>query len=376
MNLFFCGDIMPGGVLEYQESYVSQDVLEYLAKFDYRIGTLECALGNDEMKFDTEKMSDTCAIIYAKNSSIFRVKQLGINAVSLANNHVMDLGKEGLFNTIQILDDNGILHFGAGRNVDEAKRPIVIKTADGKSVAIIGCLFQGVAPKIYHEASKTEAGVYRTSIDEIYSDIKCLKKQYDFVVVMPHWAKEFSTLPPAYCKTYVRRMVDAGVDLVIGSHPHIINPVVSLHGVPIFYSLGNFLFPDICLAPPRPMSYPDTLSNLKRVWAYPKRIKDSVISVGKGSSRIGMSANVLIDSSVSSTYQLFALHQDNTLHLFKGFGYKVQSLRLSFYAFCMHLPFYSTICRFYLSKHNVIRKWWHSLLDVMGVSYDVKVSLD
>jgi Bacterial capsule synthesis protein PGA_cap. len=124
MKLLFCGDIMPGGVLPYQTEFVSPELREYLAGFDARIGTLEAAIGTD-FPFDPVKVNGRQNIVYAREEDFFRVKDLGFNVVSLANNHMMDLTEQGLSNTIKLIRENGIKSCGAGANVEEASRPAV-----------------------------------------------------------------------------------------------------------------------------------------------------------------------------------------------------------------------------------------------------------
>lgn len=91
MKLFFCGDIMPGGVLSYQNNYITTELKEYMKDFDFRIGTLEAAIGTN-LPYDPVKMAGRQNIIYARDEVFFRVKDMGFDVVSLANNHVWVLG--------------------------------------------------------------------------------------------------------------------------------------------------------------------------------------------------------------------------------------------------------------------------------------------
>ena len=100
MRIFIGGDIMPGGVLPYQETYIDEGLKAMLSQYDFRVGTLECAIG-DGLPFDDEKIKGRANIIYARTEDLSRVKELGFDVVSLANNHVFDLGVEGLRNTMQ-----------------------------------------------------------------------------------------------------------------------------------------------------------------------------------------------------------------------------------------------------------------------------------
>ena len=121
------GDIMPGGVLAgIDEGYVSQEVLGVLQSGDIRVGTLETAIGNIPA-FSNEKMSRKCDVIYALDHDLIKLKDLGFDVVSLANNHFFDLGPDGGEHAVRLLDEMGILHVGAGKNIEEASSPVVIK---------------------------------------------------------------------------------------------------------------------------------------------------------------------------------------------------------------------------------------------------------
>ena len=126
---------MPGGVLPYQTAYIDKDLQDYMSRFDFRIGTLECAIGND-LPYDEVKMQGRMNIIYARNEDLFRIKEMGFDVVSLANNHVWDMGEAGLRNTMRQLDELGIRYCGAGMNIEEATRPVVLQK-EGVSVAIL-----------------------------------------------------------------------------------------------------------------------------------------------------------------------------------------------------------------------------------------------
>lgn len=360
MKLLFCGDFVPGGMLHYQKEYVSTKFLDYIHDFDIRICTLECAIGTD-IPYDEAKRKSTNAIVYSTDEDFYRIKELGFDIVSLANNHITDLGKEGLENTIKKLDENGILHFGAGMNYEEAKRPSVI-TLEETNIAFIGCLFQGVAPTIFHAATENEYGVYQTDLETIQEDIRLAKEKYDKVIVMPHWAQEYNYMPPIYCYDYAKKMIDAGADAIIASHPHIVNPRIKYKGKDIYFSLGNFLFPDICLEVPRPMCYPkknNDVLNLPKVWAYPSGISQPSIAVWKKCNRVGMIVDFTIDKkskTYHSEYKLVLLGYDNILRLYEGVASLLVKFRLSLFALCIKHPKYSFIRRMYLSRWNIIRR--------------------
>lgn len=289
MDIFFCGDVMPGGVLPYQENYISDELKDYLKSFDFRIGTLEAAIGTD-LPFDEVKMKGRQNIIYARDEDFFRVKEMGFDVVSLANNHVWDLGEEGLKNTIRLLDENGIRYCGAGMNIEEASKPVVIEK-DDISVAILAYCMYGNPWLGYVElAGPNKAGVNPLEIERVVSDIREAKKKYDKVIVMPHWGREYRYDPLPECAYMAKQMVEAGADAVLGSHPHHIQPLITHKRRPICFSMGNFLFPDFFMYPPRPIWYPakdEDMTDIKRVEAYPFPISEPILQVWDKESRIG-----------------------------------------------------------------------------------------
>lgn len=374
MKICFCGDIMPGGVLPYQEKYIDGELMTYLQSFDLRVGTLECGVGTN-IPFDEKKMAQTMGVVFIRDEDLFRLKELDINVVTLANNHAFDLGLRGMENAVALLDKMGVKHCGAGHDIEEAKKPAVVEK-DGKTYAFIGCMIDVPSPVMFHKASKTEFGVYQVSIDVLEKHIANIKRIYDYVFVLPHWGEEHSYYPPVYCKDCAKRMIDAGADAVIGSHPHIVNPVSSYRGKHIYYSLGNFLFPDKCMKVPRPMYYPETIeecNSLKRVWTFPYRIKENVVAVWHGRNRIGMVAEFDIKGKnrIKTKQRLTKLTKDNVLF---GYHSNVFSLRFYILGCLMKLPRYSLVRRALSSRYNLAGRFLNKLnafnIPVKAVEYE------
>lgn len=299
MNLLFCGDIMPGGVLPYQDGYISPELQEFMRSFDYRIGTLEAAIGTN-LPYDSVKMKGRQNIIYARNDDFYRVKEMGFDVVSLANNHVWDLGEEGFKNTIRMLDDNGIKYCGAGMNEEDASKPAIVEK-DGMKTAILAyCMFGNKYLGYVKLAGKDTPGVNPLIIKRVINDIRDAKTKYDKVVIMPHWGREYMCEPLFECIKMAKQMVRAGADAVIGSHPHQIQPLVYFGGKPICFSLGNFLFPDFYMYPPRPIWYPDSIDEIgdvEDVVGYPFPIEKPIRQVWNPSSRYGCSMGLQIDEN-------------------------------------------------------------------------------
>lgn len=317
MKLFFCGDIMPGGVLPYQNNYITEELKGYMQSFDFRIGTLEAAIGTN-LPYDPVKMVGRQNIIYARDEDFFRVKEMGFDLVSLANNHVLDLGKEGLKNTIINLDNAGIKHIGGDMDDVTAAKPVIL-SKDGISVAIFAyCL--GPQYLGYVEfAGKNKAGTNPFEIVRVLDEIKNAKEKYDHVIVMPHWGREYRIEPIGECIMYAQQMIRAGADAVLGSHPHVVQPCIKYkHGF-ICFSMGNFLFPDFYMFPPRPIWYPDSsvdLSGIEDTYNYPFPIEKPLRRVWKNISRYGCVADVTIEKdSLNVTYRYVQLSHDNVVGL-------------------------------------------------------------
>ena len=320
MNIFFCGDIMPGGVLPYQDNYIAPDLMEYMKGFDFRIGTLEAAIGTG-LPYDSVKMNGRQNIIYARNEDFFRVKEMGFDVVSLANNHVWDLGEEGLKNTIYILNENGIKYCGAGVDIEEASRPVVVEK-EGISVAIFAYCMYGNKYLGYVElAGKNKAGINPLDIEKVVVDIKNAKQKYDKVIVLPHWGREYRYNPLPECVQMAKQMVDAGADAVFGSHTHQMQPLIKYKRKPICFSMGNFLFPDFYMYPPRPIWYPESIEDVKGVKdvvGYPFPIEEPIRQVWNPVSRYGCVISLGIKKDTTSVKCCFVHSSDDNVEGFRN----------------------------------------------------------
>lgn len=340
MKIIFLGDIMPGGILPYQKEYYDSDIKAYLDTFDFRVGTLESAIG-DNLSFEEKKMEGRMNIIYSKNEDLVRLKELNINVVSLANNHIFDLGINGFKNTVKLLRENKILYCGAGLNLEEASRPVIIKK-EGKEVAILSfCDYHEEAVAYVPVASNTSFGINPLKIDKVIHDIKKYKSQCDYVFILPHWGIEYSNFPMKASKQLAYAMIEAGADLIIGSHTHRVQPMVKYNGVSIYFSLGNFLFPDFYINVPRPIWYPDKsydISSIETTYEYPFPVRKPLKRVWKSFSRIGMVVELQCDSAVRSESKFTVLSKDNIISLTKDFSLEC---KLKLIGILVRLPFYN-----------------------------------
>jgi len=303
MNLLFCGDIMPGGVLPYQDKYIDSDLLGFMHGFDFRIGTLECAVGTG-LAPDETKMKGNKNIVYARNEDFYRLLEMKFDVVSLANNHVFDLGEEGLRNTIKLLEENNIAYCGAGMNIKQASQPAVIHFK-GKSLAFIAaCMFGNKYLGYIELAAENKSGVNPLEIERICSDIKQAKQKYDYVFVLPHWGREHMLYPMNDCIGMAKRMIDSGADGIFGSHAHVPQPKIKYSGKPVCFGMGNFLFPDFYMYPPRPIWYPDNdidFSSIQERKGYPDEIEVPSKATWGSLERVGEVVSVGINRNKIKT---------------------------------------------------------------------------
>lgn len=252
----FVGDITPGGVFV-RAGGIEKEVIDYMSSFDIRIGTLESAFGNGMTLCHKKNTPELGTIIFSPDESVKMLLDLGINVVSLANNHSCDCDLEGLYHTMELLDKNGILHFGAGHNAEEASKPAVLK-CKGKTICLLGYL------KEYHYFYRGEGyhptdqvgGVNIYEKEKVVADVRRYKALYDYVFVMPHWGKEGSIYPKLQEVEDARQIIDAGADGVIASHAHIVQPTIRYRNKVLAMNLGNFAFPDRYVVKPRISYYP------------------------------------------------------------------------------------------------------------------------
>ena len=202
---------------------------------DFNIANLECAITDEPITPDDKEWTFALPSKYVNV-----IKDAKINLLTLANNHILDFGEKALLNTIKVLDDNGILHIGAGKNISEADK-VYIKEIEGKRYAFVAA--SAVIPKESWKANEKRAGVsngYDTLA--ICTRINRLKAYVDKVIVYMHWGGELEPVSRELQRIIGRRLVDAGADLVVGTHAHVVQEIEYYNNVPIVYSLGNFIY--------------------------------------------------------------------------------------------------------------------------------------
>lgn len=171
------------------------------------------------------------------------LNDMGANLVSLANNHAYDYGEISLLDSLDTLNQLGIPYVGAGRNLEEASRPVYL-TADGLTIGFVAATqIERMPSPDTKGATETSAGVFRClEIDGLLESVREAKESSDFVVAFVHWGTEGTDELDHWQLEQAPQIAEAGADLIIGAHPHVLQPVGYCGTVPVVYSLGNFLF--------------------------------------------------------------------------------------------------------------------------------------
>ncbi len=164
------------------------------------------------------------------------IADAGFNVVTLANNHIMDYGKEGCLNTIEVMKRYKIDTVGAGEDIKEARKTLY-KQSQGKTLALINC-----CEHEFSIADECSAGANPMNPIHQYYAITKAKKQADFVLVIVHGGHEYYQLPSPRMQETYRFFIDAGADAVINHHQHCFSGYEYYHDKPIIYGLGNFCF--------------------------------------------------------------------------------------------------------------------------------------
>ena len=179
----------------------------------------------------------------AKPENVSFLHDIGVDIVSLGNNHAYDFGPDALMDTFDILEKAKIPYVGAGRNISEAMKPVYYKV-NGRTIAFTSATqIERFSNPDTKEATEDSPGVLRTlDPSRMLTCIRDAEENSDFVVVYVHWGSENTDLVDDSQKKLAADYVAAGADLIIGDHSHCLQGIDYVEGVPVIYSLGNFWF--------------------------------------------------------------------------------------------------------------------------------------
>ena len=223
------GDISQGIMPEVIERMQAADIMALNNEFAYSNRGTPTA----DKQFTFRARPETAAYL----------TDLGVDIVSLANNHAYDYGPTALEDTLDTLRETGIPYVGAGRNIDEARKPVYYIVGDLKIAFVSATQIERLDTPDTKEATETSPGVFRCwNGARLMETIREAAQNSDFVVAYIHWGTENQAeLDWAQLKQ-APELIAAGANLVIGDHPHCLQPIGVIQGVPVIYSLGNFWF--------------------------------------------------------------------------------------------------------------------------------------
>lgn len=235
------GDIMLAGSGEkiYRKhgyDYPFGATKEILKQGDILLGNLEAPITASGSEFTEKRFRFKTSLKAAA-----ALKNAGFTHLSLANNHILDFGAEGLRQTLEILDKSAIVHSGAGTDIAAARNAGITYV---KKLRIALLSYSLTYPEEFF-ARTDRAGTAPGYSSLFTGDIEQAKKSADCVIVSFHWGGEGLDKPKPYQITAAHRAVKAGADIVIGNHPHVLQGVEHYDNGIIFYSLGNFTFGSI-----------------------------------------------------------------------------------------------------------------------------------
>ncbi|MDR0799603.1 MAG: CapA family protein [Dysgonamonadaceae bacterium] len=239
LTICFTGDLLlDRGVREQIEHKGVDALFESVAPLfrqsDAVVVNLECPV--------TERIAPVNKrfIFRAEPQGLPALKKAGITHAALANNHTNDQGRDGLKDTYNHLKNNDLIPVGAGKNAEEAAKPVIIEKGRMK-VAI----FNSVLVPLENWMTLSDYfSINQQSAGELCENIRNFKQKNKtcYAVAVLHWGVEYQPQPTADQRFQAHQLIDAGADAIIGHHPHVLQSVEYYRDKPIFYSLGNFIF--------------------------------------------------------------------------------------------------------------------------------------
>lgn len=236
----FVGDMMLGRAVKTKSELnnyegIFKDVSYLWKDSQYVSGNVESALldnPNDFVKSDKE------IHLYAETKVANLLKDNGFTMANLSNNHLGDFGRDGVISTINAVKTAGLNYVGAGKNIEDAAS-YDIQEVNGIKVATLS--ISDIVPKDF-SANRTEPGILSTKYPGYNRLVYEASQEADLVVVNLHWGVEYGVDISEQQEKIGQALIDAGADVIIGSHPHVLQPVQTYKDGVIFYSMGNFVF--------------------------------------------------------------------------------------------------------------------------------------
>ena len=215
---------------------LSESTVDVMKKSDIMVANSEFTISDRG-----EKMPGKYYTFRASPSRIPIYEEMGVDLLTLANNHVYDFGKTAFEDMIDSLNEYKIPYIGAGKNIQEAKKPYYF-ILNGYKIAFVNAT-RAEKLILTPEATETEGGVFRCYDPTAFTNtIKEAKTESDYVIALIHWGKEDSHQLETVQKETSKIYIDAGADMIVGSHAHVLQGIEFYNSKPIIYNLGDFIF--------------------------------------------------------------------------------------------------------------------------------------
>jgi poly-gamma-glutamate synthesis protein (capsule biosynthesis protein) len=189
----------------------------------------------------------------ARPETVSILGEMGVDIVGFANNHCFDYGETAFLDSLTTIKNAGVEYVGAGANLEEASHPVYYITDNGMKLAFIcATQIERISNPDTRGATDTSPGVFRCMDDTLLLEkVSEAREKGAFVIVFIHWGTESTTEIDQYQTRQAREIVEAGANMIVGAHPHVLQKIEFIDGVPVFYSLGNYIFnsktQDTCL---------------------------------------------------------------------------------------------------------------------------------
>ncbi len=233
MKIIIAGDLYAADEFR-SKKIIDKSVIDLFENTDFRIINLEAPITPNNQHHKITKTGPHLRM--SSNTVIPYLQQLNIDAVTMANNHILDYGEKGVTDTFSELNRQHIRYVGAGNNLSDAAKYLSIEK-DGLKIAIIN-----FCENEWSIAGEDSPGANPMDIIDNTSQIKEAKTTHDKVICIIHGGHEYYPLPSPRMQKQYRFYVDNGADAIVGHHTHCIGGYEIYNEVPIIYSLGNFLF--------------------------------------------------------------------------------------------------------------------------------------
>lgn len=228
VSILFLGDLMADRYIRQMidkkgADYIFSGTRDLTGNQDLTVANLEGPITDSNSKSVNTVPGERNHLIFTFDPIVApALTKNNIKLVNIGNNHILNFGNDGLVATKKNLSEAGVEYFGG--------EDVIIKNINGMKIGFIN----------YNQFESCRDALQ--CVSTVVENIKNLKNQADLVVVYTHWGAEYKTEPAENIKNLGRRFIDSGADLVIGTHPHVVQPAEEYKSKKIYYSLGNFVF--------------------------------------------------------------------------------------------------------------------------------------